>query len=67
MDGDVRRDVGGDTNGGCCCNDGDAVLKDWVKLEMCSDFQLPIHDILFRSDNSILEPWFYGHLLFSLE
>ena len=28
---------GGDTNGGCCCNDGDAVLKEWVKLEMCSD------------------------------
>jgi hypothetical protein len=34
----------------------DAVLKEWVKLEMRSDFQLPVHDIPSRSDNPILEP-----------
>lgn len=33
MDGDVRRDT------------LDAVLKEWVELEMCLDFQLPVHDI----------------------
>ena len=51
MDDDVGRDAGGDTNGGCCCNDGDAALKEWVKLEMCLDLMTFPTDRIIRSSN----------------